>query len=177
MKRDSILRLLASPESGLLITRGEYLGALLRFIPLDVLGEDSPTYRDLVSEELQEYSASIKGITLSVDFGSDDLPSGSLAYHRIKGLITSDSSWYYFSSKQFEKDLLLSESNPNIHAHFVHITSGGGEAWYLDRLSETIAGLGKPFYVLIEKRCASAAYYIGCHGCKVKALTQNDLVG
>ena len=39
-----------------------------------------------------------------------ELPEGSIAYHRIWGFITSDCQWY-FSSKQFERDLLAAEAN------------------------------------------------------------------
>jgi ClpP class serine protease len=179
MKEEAVLQLLTSPDSRLLITTSGYLGAILRFVPLDKMDDDDiPTYKDKVSEELSHYYpiAKNEGVSLSDDFGSGELTPGTLAYHRIQGLITS-SSHYRFSSKWFENDLLLAENNPNIYAHFVHITSGGGEAWYLDRLSETINSLVKPFYVLIEKECASAAYYIACHGTVIKALTQNDLIG
>ena len=110
------------------------------------------------------------------DFGSDTLDPDSLAYHRIKGMILSDAR-YGFSTKQFAEDLLTADANPRISCHFLHITSGGGEAWYLDRVSEILRTLDKPVYTLIEKVCASAAYYIGCHGMQVKAVTQNDTIG
>mgnify|MGYP003232285711 FL=1 len=110
------------------------------------------------------------------DFGSDTLDPDSLAYHRIKGMILSDTR-YGFSTKQFAEDLLTADANPHISCHFLHITSGGGEAWYLDRVSEILRTLDKPVYTLIEKVCASAAYYIGCHGVQVKAVTQNDTIG
>ena len=44
-------------------------------------------------------------------------------------------------------------------------------------MSEILRTLDKPVYTLIEKVCASAAYYIGCHGVQVKAVTQNDTIG
>jgi ClpP class serine protease len=176
-RRDA-LRLLISRDSPLLITEGEYRGAFLPFLPLsgDNLPDDGEEeYRAQVSKERRTISAATS-ISVTDDYAAEDIPPLSLAYYRIRGLITS-SSWWYFSTKDFEKDILIAESNPAISCHFVHITSGGGEAWYLDRLSQTIRSLSKPFYVLIEQTCASAAYYIGCHGAIVKALTQNDTIG
>lgn len=84
-------------------------------------------------------------------------------------MITSN-CWWCFSSKKFEKDLLASEANPGIIAHFVHIDSPGGEAFYMDRLSETMRSLVKPVVVLAERVCASAGYLIACHGTKILQL-------
>lgn len=163
-------------SGSLFITEEEKRTTLLSLFPLAISESgDIPTYKEFVTEELTLLKQN-SSINLTNDFSSDNLSSDSIAYHRIKGIISSSSYWW-FSSKQFEQDLLLAEANPNINCHLVHITSGGGEAWYLDRLSETIRSLAKPFYVLIEKTCASAAYYIGCHGIVVKALTQNDTIG
>lgn len=177
--RTQVLQLLTSPNARLLITKDEYIAALLDYFPLNspkaYWGENPKTYKDYIKEEFKVIQAQSK-IPITTDFASNELEPGSLAYHRIKGMITSSSYWY-FSTKQFEADLLTAESNPNISCHFLHITSGGGEAWYLDRLSETMNTLSKPVYTLIERVCASAGYYIGCHGNKVMALTQNDIIG
>ena len=86
-------------------------------------------------------------------------------------------SYYYFSSKQLQSDLLAAEANPQISCHFLHINSPGGEAWYLDRLSETLRSCEKPILTFYEQMCCSAGYYIGCHGQRIYALTQNDYVG
>lgn len=115
-------------------------------------------------------------INLTTDYDSLEIPEGSLAYHRVFGTILADSR-YWFSSVQFEQDLLAADANPNISCHFVHINSGGGEAYYLDQLSHTMRGLTKPVFTYIRKVCGSAAYYIGCHGNTVKATTQNDIIG
>ncbi len=178
--RLQVLQLLTSHCSRLLISEDEYREALLHFVPLisDIgtsIYKDDIKYKEVVHCELESISSG-NNIYLSDDFNSDELNPGTLAYHRIRGLITSGSYWY-FSTKEFEQDLLRAEVNPNITCHFVHITSGGGEAWYLDRLSDTIRSLSKPFYVLIEKTCGSAAYYIGCHGAVIRTLTQNDTIG
>lgn len=178
--RAYVLQLLTSPGTKLLSTKEEYLTALLDYFPVNATpqsswGEDPKTYKEYTADEFRQIKAQ-SAIPVTTDFASNEIEPGSLGYHRIKGLITSDSYWY-FSSKQFELDLLLAESNPNITCHFLHITSGGGEAWYLDRLAETLHTLSKPVYTLIERVCASAGYYIGCNGNVVKALTQNDIIG
>ena len=146
-----------------------------------VINKDS-TYKALSNFALKNLQqqllahSELKDITLTDDFSNNEIPECSIAYYRIWGPITSSSRWD-FSSKQFEQDLLSSELNSQIACHFFHINSPGGEAWYLDRLSETIRSLEKPIVVLIEKCCASAAYYIGCHSNNIFALTQNDSVG
>lgn len=86
-------------------------------------------------------------------------------------------SYWYFSSKQLEADLQAAEANPQITCHFLHINSPGGEAWYLDRLSETLRSCEKPILTYYEQMCCSAGYYIGCHGQRVYARTANDYVG
>ena len=60
---------------------------------------------------------------------------------------------------------------------YVYINSPGGEAWYMDRLSETLRNAKKPILAIYEEYCESAAYYIGCHGQKLYATTSHDFVG
>ena len=90
--------------------------------------------------------------------------------------VTGGSRWY-FSSKQLEEDLIQAEENQQICAHLLHINSVGGEAWYLDRLTETMRSCKKPIVGIYESCCASAAYYIGCHSTVLYAMTRNDFVG
>lgn len=190
MDENSLLQLLLlSPAHKLLCTQEEFVAAIISCFPVaaqksfaDIVSTISKgfyseplTYRDSVKKELQAVSRQSE-ISVTDDFGSDTLDPDSLAYHRIKGMILSDTR-YGFSTKQFAEDLLTADANPHISCHFLHITSGGGEAWYLDRVSEILRTLDKPVYTLIEKVCASAAYYIGCHGVQVKAVTQNDTIG
>lgn len=179
-KKAYVIQLLTSPQARLLITHDEYIAALLAYFPLGNQSISTPldeprTYKEYVADEVLSITAGLS-IPITIDYSSNEIEPGTLAYHRIKGLITAD-SWWYFSSKQFEQDLLQAEENPNITCHFLHISSGGGEAWYLDRLSETMRSLSKPIYCFVEKVCGSAAYYIGCHGSVMKALTQNDIIG
>lgn len=115
-------------------------------------------------------------VTLTDEFDDEQLPDNSIAYHRIWGTIMSDSYWW-FSSKQLAADLQAAEANPKISCHFLHVNSPGGDAWYLDRLSETLRGCQKPILTLYEQMCCSAGYYIGCHGQRIYALTENDYVG
>jgi hypothetical protein len=136
--------------------------------------ETREALKDLLQALSQEDEQA--SVSITTDFDSEELPENSIAYHRVWGTIMSDSYWY-FSSKQLELDLLAAEANPQITCHFLHINSPGGAAWYLDRLSETLRNCEKPIITLYEQMCCSAGYYIGCHGEKVYALTANDYVG
>lgn len=78
-----------------------------------------------------------KEVQLTDEFDSPSLTDGTIAYHRVFGVVTANSYWY-FSSKQMEQDIVAAENNPQISAHLLHINSPGGEAWYMDRLSETL---------------------------------------
>ena len=145
-------------------------------------GEDPKTYLERVSEELNLIKTSFfpvseeKEVNLTDNYFDENIPTGSIAYHRIWGFITASNPWY-FSSKQFERDLLAAEANPSISCHFIHANSGGGEAWYLDRLSETMRKLTKPVFVFCEKFNCSACYYITCHAKYIAANTENDSIG
>ena len=81
--------------------------------------DDPPTYKDLADKALAKIQQQLHAlsefqeVTLTSDFSSNELPEGSIAYHRIWGFITADSRWY-FSSKQFERDILDAEANPAI---------------------------------------------------------------
>lgn len=115
-------------------------------------------------------------VTITDDFDNEQLPDNSIAYHRVWGTVMADSYWY-FSSKQLASDLLAAEANPQISCHFLHVNSPGGESWFLDRLSETLRSCQKPILTFYEQMCCSAGYYIGCHGQRIYALTDNDYVG
>lgn len=141
--------------------------------------EKSILYHDLSKNMCEQMSLQVSEdnpVNFTTEYTSEEIPEGTLAYYPVFGIITSDSSWR-FSSKRFEKELLDSESNPNISAHFLHISSPGGEAFYLDRLSQTMSDLTKPVVAYVEKTCASAAYLIACHADKVMAATGYDKIG
>ena len=143
---------------------------------------DPPTYKEECDKAVARIQALIKAcdetkaVQITNDFENQELPADTIGYHRVYGFITGDSRWC-FSSKQLEQDLLAAERNPQICAHLLHINSSGGEAWYMDRLSETQRSLTKPVLTLCEGCMASAAYYIGCHGRKVYAVTNGDFIG
>ena len=117
-----------------------------------------------------------KEVNLTDEYSSPELKENTIAYHRIFGVVTAESC-FYFSSKQLEMDFMDAENNPSICAHLLHIDSPGGEAWYMDRLSETLRSAKKPIVAIYEEYCASAAYYIGCHAQKLYATTNHDFVG
>ena len=98
-----------------------------------------------------------------------------VAIHTVHGIITASSPWY-FSSRQLQADLLAAEGDPSVCAHLLHVNSPGGEAWYLDRLSETLSQCQKPIVCLYEQ-CCSAAYHIASHASRLYATTQFDFVG
>ena len=192
MNRTYLRQLLTLNIHRLLITAEGLSSAMIEAFPLvsaDSLqptsfffNENPPTYKEtskkalsLLQQEMKARSE-LQGITVTDDFSSDELPEGSIAYHRIWGFITSDCQWY-FSSKQFERDLLAAEANPAITCHFLHVNSPGGEAWYMDRLSETMRSLGKPVMTLVEQCNCSASYYITCHSSFIAALTAYDTIG
>ena len=115
------------------------------------------THEALSSKAAQ--SEETKDVQLTDEYESPSLNEGSIAYHRIFGVVSADSYWY-FSSRQLEQDIMAAENNPQISAHLLHINSPGGEAWYMDRLSETLRNAKKPILAIYEEYCASAAYYI-----------------
>lgn len=177
-----LISLLSSASARLYCTEAEITSAILSVIPFQkqslVTEEQFPSYQTVVNACFQSAKviAQEKEINITTDYASENITPGSLAYYPVMGMILSDSRWW-FSSKQFVKDLVAAEANPLVNAHFLHIKSGGGEAWYLDRVAETLQSLNKPIYSYVEKVAASAAYYIGVHGATVKASTQNDLIG
>ena len=132
-------------------------------------------YAAATHSHLRTLAAQTKDIPLTDDFTSESTPDNTIAYHRIFGPILADAYWH-FSSKRFEQDLIAAEENPQIIAHLLHVNSPGGEAYYLDRLGETMDNCQKPIIAIIEEAC-SAAYNIACHAQAIYATTQFDLVG
>lgn len=149
-------------------------------LPTSLFFGDEKTYREEQHEALERLCQQLRQegdnpIALTDDYASEELPEGSVAYHPVMGIITADSRWY-FSSKQLERDLQAAEQNPSIAAHFLHVNSPGGEAYYLDRLSETLDACQKPIVALSEM-CCSAAYHIACHAQLLYATTRFDFMG
>ena len=192
MNKTYLRKILLSRNSQLLITAEGLASIMMEAFPVIpssgntpvsfFFNEDPPTYKENVNKALNaiqkklKATAELQNINLTTEFDSPELPEGSIAYHRIWGIITAASKWY-FSSKQFETDLLSAEDNPSIACHFIHANSPGGEAWYMDRLSQTMRSLQKPVITLYEQSNCSACYYITCHSNYIAALTNNDFVG
>lgn len=191
MKKTVLRKSLLSAGRRLLITADGLAAAMMEAFPLApgdgikpasfFFDPEPPTYHQETNDALQLimqqlHASSQDDVSVTDEFTSPELPEGTVAYHRVWGFITADSRWY-FSSKQLEADLMAAECNPAISCHFLHINSPGGEAWYLDRLSETMRGLAKPVVALVEQCACSAAYYIGCHAGVIAALTANDEFG
>nr|WP_321409309.1 S49 family peptidase [uncultured Carboxylicivirga sp.] len=118
-------------------------------------------------------------LNVTTQFSDNSIEANSLAFHFIEGTIWADyDPWgWYFSTKQFRDDLLAADANDRIIGHFVYVNSGGGEAWYLDVAAQAMKELTKPVYVYIEKRCASAAYYLSAYADKIIAATPNETIG
>lgn len=162
--------------SGWLIDVSEFYKAVADII----IPRSEYSYTEECKKKADAIAKEINGISLvsGTDLSSSDVPEGSLAYYRVAGLVRADYPWdWYFSSKRMEKELRSAEANPNIAAHFIHISSGGGEAWYLDRLFATLSSLDKPIFAHVEKVCASAAYYIGCTAQRITVETPNCTIG
>lgn len=173
-----LIRILASVDSRLFMTRNEYIAELAALVPFFLSKKEITNehgYNDLAHQDFMKV-AGTTAIPVTDDYASLDIAKNTLAYYRIRGMITSDSSWRA-STKQLEKYVLAADENDNISGHFMHISSGGGEAWYLDQLASSIRNLNKPVHALIEKVGGSAAYYIASQASHVSATTPYDLVG
>ena len=174
----SQIKLLVAPDARLLMMQSEYLAELAALVPFISVGKELhfkiESYKEVVARDLQKVAENIP-IHITTEYSLTELDN-SLAYHRISGMIAYD-SWWRFSTLQFERDLLAAEANDSISGHFIHISSGGGEAYYLDQLAKTMQSLKKPTYTLIDKKCGSAGYYIASQTNHIASLTPYDDVG
>lgn len=173
-----LIQILASTDTSLLMRHKDYIAEIAAIAPFFISNKKvvTPLYNKRVENELKKLTSNTP-IHLTNKFESEELAENSLAYHRVMGTITANSHLYYFSSKQMQRDLLEAERNPNISAHFIHISSGGGEAWYLEELAKTIRTLEKPSFAFIEKVAASAGYYIASQTNHITCATNFDMVG
>lgn len=172
-----LIRILTAADSRLFITRNEYIAELSSLVPFFLAKKEivSETYAQATRKELEKITPQ-NGIKLTDDYSAVDLDVNTLAYYRIFGTITSSSYWRV-STKQLQRDLIAADGNDNISGHFLHISSGGGEAWYLDQLADTMRAINKPVHAFIERVCGSAAYYIASQSNYISASTPYDLVG
>lgn len=172
-----LIRILTAADSRLFITRNEYIAELASLVPFFLAKKEivSDTYAQASRNELEKIIHQ-NGIKLTDDYSAVDLDVNTLAYYRIFGTITSSSYWRV-STKQLQRDLIAADGNDNISGHFLHISSGGGEAWFLDQLAETMRSINKPVHAFIERVCGSAAYYIASQSDYISASTPYDLIG
>lgn len=147
----------------------------------DAFTDDMPSYTDMMSEEASLITEKLSGgevdVNLTTEFEDLDIKENSIAYYKIAGTILAEDHYWYFSSKRFVEQVKAAEKNPQINAHFIHVRSGGGEAWYLEKVFECITSCEKPTYVLVEQYCCSAAYYLSCAAKKIVSLSINDIIG
>ena len=153
----------------------EFLNSLFLGIENKDFFFEMPTYKDKASEELQNIALKTD-VPITDNYDEPNLEQPALAYHRIKGVIMADSRWW-FSTKQFRQDLLEADANPQIIGHFVHVTSGGGDAWFLDQAAETMKNLQKPVYAFVERIAASAGLYLYMYAKKAAVSTPFDIIG
>ena len=126
------------------------------------------------------------GIALTNDIDSVSSGDEIVFYHRLFGPVFAypkcgfdDDCNYvrFFSTMQFLYDLETAEKSPDVIAHFLHINSGGGEAWMLDIAAEAMRNCKKPIYAFIEQYCCSAAYWLASHATVVKSFSSDDTIG
>ncbi len=175
--RDLELKKLFS--SKLLMTKSslqEVLGELFIAERSSWFEGEIPTYRDETKDAVKKLSQSVN-INITDEYDSTQIADDSIAFHRIRGLILAEESWWRFSTKQFRADLLAAESNPKVIAHFIAVNSGGGEAWFLDVAAETMKNLTKPVVAHYENVAASAAIYLSIYATKIFAATVNETIG
>lgn len=150
--------------------------------PQSFFHEDAPTYQDdsdeIAKNLTTKFSETKEPIHICTDMYNHEIEENSIAYHRVFGTIIADDRWrYWFSTKKFIADVKAAEENPQIIAHFIHGSSGGGEAWLLDKAFKTVFDTKKPVVSFGEKVVASAGLYLLSPAKKVYSYTQNDTWG
>lgn len=159
-------------------------GAVPLFAPADQLAHLPLSARITPSDApLQAASAaaarliSSKDIPITTDYTSPELPAGTVSYHRLFGLLVAQHCYWLSSYMELADNLRAADANPAITAHLLHISSPGGEAYYLDAISAVIRSLTKPVVAHVEKVAASAAYWIASAAKAVYATTPFDTLG
>ena len=152
--------------------------------PQSFLSDDGESYAESAEKFTQLLTSRLNDenepvINVTNNFTENDIPSNSVAYHRMFGPIIADDEWYrwYFSTKKFIRDVRAAEANPKFIAHFLHSSTGGGEAWMLEKAYEAVGATKKPFIEFTEKVNCSAGLYIGCASNRRFTYTINDTHG
>lgn len=143
----------------------------MEYLRNDSTDQDIPSFRERVllvkAEELSAFK-------LTCIY--DTIDSNSIAFYFIDGFISYD-SWYWASTKQLIQDLIAADNNPAIDGHLILINSGGGEAYGLNTLADTIRNLTKPVVSICESMMCSAAYYSACSSTKIFAINKFATIG
>jgi ClpP class serine protease len=137
--------------------------------------DDPPTYKEESEHEMEKVKSETS-IPLTMSYEDTDLENHCIAYYRVKGTIMGESRWW-FSTKQLVEDMKAAEENPMIVGHFLHVNSGGGDAWYLDIAHAIGMSLQKPNLAFVERIACSAGLYLASAFKKIYASTSNDKFG
>ena len=161
-------------NSNLFITRDAIRVHLLEMNSYAQLPSDYKikNYQERCQSAIQSLSAQIP---LTIDY-SDSSIENTIAYHSISGTVYYDSKWY-FSTKQFIRNIQAAESNPGILGHLIVVSSGGGETYCIEKAVEALSKCEKPVVALIEGVMASAALYLCLPASKIYASTAFDTIG
>ncbi len=167
--------LLAEP---LCMTPESRIQAIMQMMNMDGVDMEVINYNKMASAHADRLSRTTH-INITTEYVNKQLEENTLAFYFIDGPIFADyDPWgWYFSTKQFRDDLIAAEANENIIGHFIWANSGGGEAWFLDQAYNVGIELTKPVYAFVEKRAASAGFYLICFAKKIIAATPNDTFG
>jgi ClpP class serine protease len=152
-----------------------YLMPIISKMPASFYFEKLPSAKNLAKKQAAILSEVTK-INLTTDYGNTELQE-SLAYYEAHGTLLFDDYPWYFNTKEFLKDFQAAEANPAILAHFLHINSGGGLAYYLDEVHKVLSARSKPLIAQCEMYMCSAALYLGAPADKIYATTPFDTAG
>lgn len=176
--RNELARILAARVMGCDLGRRDLAAELLPVLKARDIQSfffDIPTYEQMEEEYMKKIQQETQ-VVLTVDYEDEDIENNSVAFYMMKGTIMAESR-YWFSSKQYVKNLLAADANPRIVAHFVLVNSGGGDAYYNDVVAETVKNLTKPIVSLTERVKGSAALFQDAYTTRKYATTMFDTIG
>lgn len=179
-----LIKTFTSPSSKFFMPVHEFISEIASLAPYVINQNKEQTTPKLSPSEFRQRAIqnhislqpSVKGANLTSRYSSPDIPDDSIAYYRVRGTIIAE-SYYRISSKTLQQDFLQADQNSKISAHFIHISSGGGQAWYLEQLAATIKSLNKPVHAFVERVAGSAAYYIASQADYISSATPYDIIG
>lgn len=137
--------------------------------------QEPPALVQLAKKEAMLLSG-VTGVPLTVNY-SDPQQEDSIAFYLAQGPLMYDDYPWYFNTKTFVQNFQAAEANPAVSAHFLSINSGGGLAYYLDYVHQTLSHRDKPLVVHCEQTMCSAAIYLASPANKINCTTPFDRVG